>query len=64
MAKASAAVSLPQFLLNAFYTNDRINQYMLENLPPDAWRAETRSRDVAEGGGQGEQDSCNWIAAR
>lgn len=32
--------SLPQALLAAFDTNDRINQYMIENLPPEAWRAE------------------------
>jgi len=27
-------------LLTAFDTNDRINQYMIENLPAEAWRAE------------------------
>jgi uncharacterized damage-inducible protein DinB len=27
-------------LLNAFAINDRINQYMIDNLPPEAWRAE------------------------
>jgi len=32
--------SLPDALLTAFDTNDRINQYMLENLPAEAWRAE------------------------
>ena len=32
--------SLPQALLNAFDTNDRINQYLIENLPAAAWRAE------------------------
>jgi len=37
---APAAIPLPQSLLNAFDTNDRINQYMIENLPADAWRAE------------------------
>jgi len=40
MAKAVAAFSLPEALLNAFDTNDRINQYMIENLPSEAWRAE------------------------
>jgi uncharacterized damage-inducible protein DinB len=37
---AQAAFSLPQSLLNAFDTNDRINQYLLESLPVEAWRAE------------------------
>ena len=37
---APAAFSLPQALLTSFDTNDRINQYMLENLPADAWKAE------------------------
>lgn len=39
MPKASP-FSLPQALLNSFETNERINQYMLENLPEDAWNAE------------------------
>jgi uncharacterized damage-inducible protein DinB len=29
----------PVALLNAFNTNNRINQYLIENLPPDAWKA-------------------------
>ena len=42
MPKAAlAAFSLPEALLTSFDTNDRINQYMLENLPAEAWRAET-----------------------
>lgn len=41
MAKvASPPFSLPQALLTAFETNDRINQYLIENLPSEAWRAE------------------------
>jgi len=41
MPKAAATpLSLPQALLKAFDTNDRINQYMIENLPTEAWRAE------------------------
>jgi uncharacterized damage-inducible protein DinB len=41
MPKAAvAAFSLPQALLTSFDTNDRINQYMIENLPANAWRAE------------------------
>ena len=30
---------LPAALLEAFATNNRINQYLIENLPPDAWTA-------------------------
>lgn len=30
---------LPLALLNAFDTNNRINQYLIENLPPEAWTA-------------------------
>lgn len=30
---------LPAGLLNAFNTNDRINQYVIDNLPPEAWKA-------------------------
>jgi uncharacterized damage-inducible protein DinB len=37
---ALAAFSLPQALLISFDTNDRINRYMIENLPAEAWRAE------------------------
>ena len=41
MAKATAAAfTLPEALLTAFDTNDRINQYMIENLPAEAWRTE------------------------
>ena len=40
MPKSAPPFSLPQALLHAFDTNDRINQYMLENLPTEAWRAE------------------------
>jgi uncharacterized damage-inducible protein DinB len=32
--------SLPQALLTSFDTNDRINQYMIENLPAEAWCAD------------------------
>jgi uncharacterized damage-inducible protein DinB len=42
--------SLPESLLNAFETNERINQFLLENLPPEAWRAippEKKGRDIA-----------------
>ena len=30
---------LPGALLNAFNTNNRINHYLIDNLPPAAWRA-------------------------
>jgi uncharacterized damage-inducible protein DinB len=41
MAKAAAAeFALSQALLTSFDTNDRINHYMIENLPAEAWRAE------------------------
>jgi uncharacterized damage-inducible protein DinB len=37
---APIAFSLSQALLTSFDTNDRINGYMIENLPAEAWRAE------------------------
>src|SRR5215469_3340122 len=40
MAKVAPAFSLPQSLLTAFDTNDCINQYLIENLPAEAWRAD------------------------
>jgi uncharacterized damage-inducible protein DinB len=40
---APAEFSLPQALLTSFDTNDRINVYMIENLPAQAWRAEPPS---------------------
>src|SRR5579871_2175188 len=36
-ADASFSAQLPAALLNAFDTNNRINQYLIENLPKDAW---------------------------
>jgi uncharacterized damage-inducible protein DinB len=41
MPKAAPAFVLTEAILNAYDTNDRINQYMIENLPAEAWRAET-----------------------
>ena len=44
------ATRLPQALLDAFDTNNRINQYLIENLPAEAWRAkplEGKGRVVA-----------------
>jgi uncharacterized damage-inducible protein DinB len=37
---APAAFPLTQALLTSFDTHDRINHYMIENLPAEAWRAE------------------------
>jgi uncharacterized damage-inducible protein DinB len=48
--KSDAPFVLSEALLSAFDTNDRINQYLLENLPAEAWRAEPpgkKGRDVA-----------------
>jgi len=50
MAKAVTPFVLPEALLLAFETNERINQYLIENLPAEAWRAEPPSgkgRDIA-----------------
>jgi uncharacterized damage-inducible protein DinB len=33
------AKQLPVALLNAFNTNNRINHYLIDNLPPAAWKA-------------------------
>ena len=41
---------LPAALLEAFATNNRINQYLIENLPPEAWSAkppEGKGRTIA-----------------
>jgi uncharacterized damage-inducible protein DinB len=35
----SAQQQLPLALLSAFNTNNRINQYLIDNLPPAAWKA-------------------------
>jgi uncharacterized damage-inducible protein DinB len=41
MSKAAPVeFSLSQALLTSFDTNDRINRYMIDNLPAEAWRAE------------------------
>jgi uncharacterized damage-inducible protein DinB len=51
MPKSDATpFSVAEGLLKAFDTNERINQYMLESLPADAWRAEPaagKGRDIA-----------------
>jgi hypothetical protein len=30
---------LPEALLNGYSTNDRINRYLIDNLPTEAWKA-------------------------
>jgi uncharacterized damage-inducible protein DinB len=48
--KSAAPVVLADALLAAFDTNDRINHYLIENLPAEAWRAEppqNKGRQVA-----------------
>src|SRR5882672_10158232 len=51
MAKKTAApFVLPEALLSAYDINDRINRYLIENLPDAAWRAKPpdgKGRDVA-----------------
>jgi len=55
MPKATAAATANAFafpcaLINAFDSNERINQYLLENLPAEAWRAPTpdgKGREIA-----------------
>lgn len=50
MAKKTAPFVLPEALLSAFDTNERINQYLIENLPTEAWRADppaNKGRDIA-----------------
>lgn len=48
--KAAATFVLAEALLSAFDTNDRINQYLLDSLPSEAWRADPpgkKGRDIA-----------------
>jgi uncharacterized damage-inducible protein DinB len=47
---ANFSAQLPAALLNAFDTNDRINRYLIDNLPKDAWTgklADGKGRTVA-----------------
>lgn len=49
-SKSSKPFVLTDALLTAFDTNERINQYLIENLPGDAWRVESpegKGRDIA-----------------
>lgn len=48
--KSAKPFVLAEALLAAFDTNDRINHYLLENLPEEAWRAELptgKGRNIA-----------------
>jgi uncharacterized damage-inducible protein DinB len=38
-AQGGYAPNIPTAILNAFNTNNRINQYLIDNLPPAAWKA-------------------------
>lgn len=38
-SKPGFAAHLPAALLNAFRTNNRINQYLIESIAPEAWKA-------------------------
>src|ERR1700685_3417881 len=38
-AARAFAGQIPGALLNAFDTNNRINQYLIENIAPEAWKA-------------------------
>jgi len=49
-AKAAFTEQLPAALLNAFDTNNRINRYLIENLPIEAWNvkaADGKGRTIA-----------------
>jgi uncharacterized damage-inducible protein DinB len=47
-AATSYASKLPVALLNAFDTNNRINHYLIDNLPPGAWKAKPdKGRTIA-----------------
>ncbi len=39
-SKSAKPFVVTEALLAAFDTNDRINHYLIENLPEEAWRAE------------------------
>jgi uncharacterized damage-inducible protein DinB len=48
--KDAAPFVLADALLSAFDTNDRINQYLLDSLPAETWRAEPpgkKGREIA-----------------
>jgi uncharacterized damage-inducible protein DinB len=37
-SKPTFSAQLPAALLNAFHTNNRINQYLIESIAPEAWK--------------------------
>ena len=39
VVKDRSICQIPVAFLNAFNTNNRIHQYLIDNLPPAAWRA-------------------------
>ena len=48
--KAAKPLVLTDALLTSFDTNERINQYLLDNLPAEAWRVDPpggKGRDIA-----------------
>jgi uncharacterized damage-inducible protein DinB len=50
VAENAYSKEFPVALLNAFNTNNRINQYLIDNLPAAVWRAKPsggKGRDVA-----------------
>ncbi len=50
MPKSAPVFAPAEALLVAFETNERINQYLIENLPAEAWRADPpngKGRDIA-----------------
>jgi uncharacterized damage-inducible protein DinB len=50
MPKSAPPFVLADALLTSFETNERINQYLLENLPEEAWHADPpngKGRDIA-----------------
>jgi uncharacterized damage-inducible protein DinB len=49
-ARSGAPFVISEALLNAWEVNDRINAYLFENVPDDAWRAKPpggKGRDIA-----------------
>jgi uncharacterized damage-inducible protein DinB len=64
--KESKQFDAAQSLLTAFATNDRINQYLLRNLPEAAWRAKTpdgKGRTIAAIFGHIHNVRLMWLKA-
>jgi uncharacterized damage-inducible protein DinB len=65
-AKESKQFDLAQSLLTAFATNDRINHYLIRNLPEAAWRAKTpdgKGRTIAAIFGHMHNVRLMWLKA-